>query len=363
MDGAYDLAAKIFGPNYYEASAAFAQTRVLEPLQSLEDAVVAVRGQEVVGFVRILDRQMYSPAGMVKVEGITTVCIHPELRGSGWGLSIMEAALQRSRVRGDALSILFARWAADGWYAKLGYVGIGCHPEMRTEASSAAQAFDSFNGTFKTGIVTSYLDTYAKSYEDSYSGLFLSFHRSDDWWRNLEQRLAHRVDWGKLVNVIVGGNPIGYFMLSAGRVIEAGSLHAFREEFLSALVSFFAGRSGDGPVLALPCGHWCVNSLRRANHTMSVRFSWDGGHMVRIINKDVFREMAIQSVDFNRRRLVDHTFGRYDVSIHAEARHLMLAMCGAIPINEGSTSEPEYTGSDPALIPMLPTWSVVDGLW
>jgi len=32
------------------------------------------------------------------------------------------------------------------------------------------------------------------------------------------------------------------------------------------------------------------------SHTLVVRYSWEGGHMIRILDKDVFKEMVISGL-------------------------------------------------------------------
>jgi predicted acetyltransferase len=362
VDEAYELAARIFGANYFEAKATFARQRTLEPLNSLEDAVLVVSGEKVVGFVRILNRQFYSPAGIVKAGGITTVCTHPELRGQGWGLRVMEKALQRSRERGDAFSILFARRVLDGWYPRIGYVGIGCHLEMQVDKPIVAGTIVSFTGSIQLGLVKSYVNTYAEAYTDSYQDLFLSFRRTEDWWQTVEQRLAHRVGTKDFINVTIGDDPIGYFILRGGKVIEAASLRQYRRDFLAGLFEFCMATQKENLVLALPSGHWCVELLKRMNHTLSIRYSWEGGHMVRILEKDVFKKMIKHVATPESFESIEGLFDKYDVSDHKCAQELALKVCGALPGNIGDQYARGAAIFSRNLLPMLPTWSIVDEL-
>ena len=362
VDEAYELAARVFGPNYFGAEEAKAHVRALEPLRNLEDAVVAVNGEEVVGFVRILDRQYYSPVGVVQAGGITSVCVHPALRGRGWGLKVMEGAIRRSQHRGDAFSILFARRAVDGWYPRLGYVGIGCHVEMQVEAPPGIWGSSDFNGSIQTGIIDSYVNTYAEAYADSYMDMILSVCRDNEWWQNLEARLAQRVDAKDFVNVMLGGRPIGYFMLRDGKVIEAASLRQHRAALLAGLGQHCTSSHNERLVLALPSGHGCVEALRSMNHALSIRYSWDGGHMVRILDKDTFKKMVMQYTGNGTCESLETLFEQYDMSDHECARQLLLAIAGASQAVRCSqdVGNPAVPGA--ALLPMLPTWSIVDEL-
>jgi len=360
VEEAYELAVRIFGPNYFEAKATFSGQRTLESLNSLEDAVLVVSGEKVVGFVRILDRQFYSPIGIVNAGLITSVCTHPDLRGQGWGLKVMEKSLQRSQERGDAFSILFARRDVDGWYPKLGYVGVACHLEMQVHQPIVDDSVLQFTGSIQAGVISSFIDSYAEAYADSFQDLVLSFHRNKDWWQTLESRLEYKVRTEDFINVMLGDTLIGYFMLRRGKVIEAGSLHQYRAEFLAGLVQFCKAVKAETLIFALPSGHWCFESLRKMSHTLVVRYSWEGGHMIRILDKDVFKEMVMSGLGKESYDAVDKLFEKYNVSDHERAQELMLTIVGALPSGQ-RWQKVENTGFlSGSLLPMLPTWSIVD---
>jgi len=357
VDRAYELAAKIYGPNYFDARFNFARARLLEPLRNLEDAVVIVDNHQILGFVRILDRELHSTAGVIKAGGITSVCVHPDLQGQGWGLQVMEAALDRSRQRGDVFSILFARRAVDGWYPKLGYVGLGCHVEMRLEHPLSLESLPLFSGVSKPGVEQADIDIYARAYSDSYRDIFLSFHRDRDWWANLEPRLSHQVNDAHFVTLIEEDTLIGYFIASENRVIEAAALPEYRSKFMAGFLGYFQSSGDNGPVLTLPLGHWCTRAFRALNHSLSVRQSWDGGHMIRILDASSFKDIVGYIASPEHCPAIYELFQRWDVSRHEDARHLLLALAGAPPRDDTLALKPATR-----LIPNLPSWSAVDEL-
>jgi len=361
IDQAYELVARIFGHDYTESRETQVRIRTLESPENLEDAVVVARDGEIVGFARILDRQLSSPIGCVKAGGITSVCVHPDYRGSGLGIGLVEAALGRSRHRGDVLSILFARRAVDGWYPRTGYVGIGCHHEMRIDRLSLRNmSLPSFAGRIERGIVESYSSTYAAAYADSYHGLFLSFCRDERWWQSLGLRLEGRVEINDVVNVVTQQGPIGYFILKDGRIIEAASPRQHRGDLIAGIVQHGLSGDGEGLVLALPLSHWCITFFRGMNHTQSIRHSWDGGHMVRILKKGMFRAIVKGSMRHEFHSSIDRLFEQYDVSDNEDAKHLLLGIVGASPTSWVGRKKGEAAISGSALLQVLPSWSIVD---
>ena len=220
VDAAYELAARVFGPDYFTARDMKTRIRLLEPVRRFSDVIVAASGGEVVGFVRIVDRAVRLGGKTLTVGGITSVCLRPDFRGQGYGRAIMEEALEASKGRGDALSIAFARRAVDGFYPRLGYLGLGCHPEL--VAAIAPGAFPLAREVrIEPGLEAGRLDLYAAAYVDSYDRLALSFDRDGDWWTKVELRLASRIAQNGFVTVLVGARPAGYFVSHGGQIGRA----------------------------------------------------------------------------------------------------------------------------------------------
>ena len=361
VNEAYELAAKIFGPNYFEARDAKAHHRSLEATERLEDVVVVVDSSRVLGFVRVLDRQLFSPAGLIKAGGITSVCVHPELRGQGWGLRVMEGALQRSRERGDSLSVLFARRAVDSWYPKLGYVGIGCHMELRSDTSALRSTLGVSSCDVQPGMVKSWTNIYGAAYADSYEGLFLSFYRDGEWWRSFESRLGGRIDGDDFLTVLEEAKPIGYLVRKDGVVIEAAALDQHRTKFADCLLQILASDHPDPMAFRLPMGHWVVPFLRRFNHTINIRYSWDGGHMVRILDKSVFKDMAMCLGGRDSVETIEKTFAQYDMVQHDDAHQLLSTLVGAHSVEKEPNTDLASALRRSTLFSALPTWSVIDG--
>lgn len=365
VEAAYELAARIFGPNYFDAKEVKNHIRALEPLRSLGDAIIAVDSGSIVGFIRIVDRQLYSPVGMLKAGGITSVCVHPDLQGHGLGRRLMEMALRRLRQRKDILSILFARRALDGWYTKYGYVGIGCHPQIQIAqpwlVDNTGQ-FESFNGRLQRGIIPSAIDLYAAAYADSYQRLFLSFYRDDYWWQTFEQRLWRRVEVEDFINVIVGDIPVGYFILKEDKVIEAASLHGHRADVLASLLEFWKQKVRKDLKIAMPLGHWCARFFKGMNHIMTIRYAWDGGHMVRFLNKDVLKEILIPPKRQKVHLTIEKLFGQFSLTEDESASKLLSTIAGAVPTLRTNDEDVKDMDSDASLLPAMPTWSIVDEL-
>lgn len=327
VDAGYELASRVFGPTPEAATAMHERIRSLEPLRSLEDVIVLADGPRVLGFARILDRSLNTPGGVLAAGGITSVCIDPTIRAQGWGLRVMEAAIERSQRRGDICSILFARRAVDGWYPRLGYVGIGAHVSLRVLGTERGGIAESAVGEVPD---LAQVDRLAGAYRSSYGGLFLSFDRPLEWWACLPEQLALKRSL-EFLAVRSGGDVAGYCIRSGGVIVEAAAIQGSEEAVRDFALSHGA--------LALPTGHWLMRAAQGLDHELTVRYSWSGGHMVRVLERDAFLSGlgTIHTPDVE-----------LDVTDHGQARALLLWLAGA---DGGAPRWP-----DP------PAWSLVDEL-
>lgn len=332
IDAAYELAAKVFGPDYFTSQGLKALARRLEPIRDYDDVVVAVAGDEIVGLVRIVGRTVAVGRHRLAVGGITSVCLRPDVQGRGYGRAIMEEALAACRRRGDVASVAFGRRAVDGFYPRLGYLGIGCHPDLAVAIDVPAAV-----PSVRRGFRTAEIERYAAAFEDTYGEIPLALMRDARWWTGAAERLRTRVGDDGLLVVEEAGAPAGYLVISAGRIVEAASTRATRPALLAAV----AARSADGVVrLGLPIGHWLTPALRRCNnHTLTIRCAWDGGHLLRVLDAPRFAGALAD-------RFAALPAGAADD--HRAARALLERLAG---LDEREPS---------AVLQPLPTWSMVD---
>jgi len=364
VDQAYELAAGIFGPDYAESLSHKHLVRSLEPLEDLRDVVLVVDGEKLLGFIRIINRNCYSLSGDLKIGGITSVCTHSDLRGQGWGIRLMEGAIQRSQERKDDFSLLFSRRVITGWYSKIGYVGIGCKSEIKLDQVHPVTQVASTSAEIRSGMDHSFLGTYADAHRDSYSGLSLAISRTEPWWGSLEGRLdQHRIEAANFINVMIGETPIGYFIKSEDQVIEAASVDEYRAEFLAEMLEHCQSPGEDTTGLSLPPGHWCLDGLPCAPDSRPTpELSWNHSQMVRMLNKNVFCEIALKTCDPEESEATQDLFKNADIESHEGARQLLASIIGQNPVYPpgGYEELPGSPATDQWLLPSLPYWSPLD---
>ncbi len=349
-DDGYELASRTFGPDYFTASEAQSLARRLDPIEDLRDVVVAVQGSEVVGFVRILDREVWLGETSLKVGGIASVTLRPDFRGHDYGRAIVEAALDRLYEKKDVLSVVFARRAVDGFYSRFGFVGVGIHPEMVVTITMDG---DTPREDLKVtrGFDERMLKWYSLAYDESYQGLVLSFRRSRSWWEKASLLVASRTGVEQFVTVMDRDQPVGYFVVYQGKIIEVASRADARRHMILALRAL-ATEKGNELHVALPLGHWALQVFRGMNHTLKVRMSWDGGHMLRVLAPNVLFAAL-------RAHGAADGLGQFDADDHQMARTVILHLAGVSGVSPVGGTTVAGPGEWP-LLPQLPSWSFID---
>jgi predicted N-acetyltransferase YhbS len=334
VDAAYELAARVFGPDYFTASATKRRLRAVDPVRGLDEVVLVLSDGEVVGFVRLVARAVWLGGDVLPVGGVTSVCVHPRVQGQGYGRLVMEEALAVSRARGDALSIAFARRAVDGFYPRLGYFGLGCHPELTVLAPARGEAALAVTPGFDVAEI----GAYDAAYRATYGGLPFAFARDAAWWPSFAQRLEGRIPPDGFRTVRAHGRAAGYFVVQGQRVIEAAAVDGDGATLEAALA---AVPGGGELALALPPAHPALVPWRRRNHTERVRCAWDGGHVARVLDGARFGAALARATGGD-----DAGAAAADVHDHAAARRLLERVAGV--------------AERPRPLAPLPAWSAVD---
>jgi len=362
VDEAYDLAARVFGPTYPEALKRLAHIRLREEPESPGDVLVAISKEKIVGMVHVLPRDVYVRGKRVKAFGFGHVCIHPSYHGQGHGKQLILHALELARGKKGVLAIVIARRAVDGFYWKYGFVGIDSFAEVTLSGESSSVSSGK-RIRYTTGVAPRQLPALARAYEQTYAPLPFTFCRDSRWWSHLGARIKSVSPGVRCVNVYLDRRWLGYFILSQGAVIEAALENRHIELFTQALVRYVHDTL-KGPVrLALAVSHPCIEYLRKFAHTMSLRFVWNGGHMVRVLDKERFFDHWPRFGKKGRGQGegldVKASASRLNVASHEGARRLVLAAFGAASLpSKTKQTGPVSTAS--CAVRLHPVWSILD---
>ena len=100
-------------------------------------SVVHLKSGRVLGHVGVVVRTIRSGDRRLTVGGVQNVAVHPELRGTGIGFRLMEAAMVEAQRRGLAIGLLFCEPVLKRFYARLGWVAVDVVARMRDPDGNA----------------------------------------------------------------------------------------------------------------------------------------------------------------------------------------------------------------------------------
>jgi len=362
VDEAYDLAAKVFGPSYPEAVERLTRIRSYEGLEMPSDVVVARAERKIVGMAHVLPRPVYIDGRQVSAWGIGHVCVHPSYQGYGYGRGLVLRAIQKIREHAGVLAIVIARRKVDGFYPKYGFVGVDAFLEMAVACKSVTVPLRR-RIRYRVNVLTDRLVDYAKAYAETYSNLPFAFCRAAHWWTHLESRLQAVSPEMECVNVYLENRWLGYFILHRGVVIEAASDTRHIESFAQAVVHHVRRTHGGTVRLALTLLHPCIEYLRNFVHTINLRFAWNGGHMIRVLDKRKFLKSwpwcGEGRKSQNVARSTKASAARFNVTSHEGARKLVMAAFG-MASSHIDRQRLEYGEGACGLLGLHPVWSILD---
>ncbi len=307
---AYDLAARIFGSDYQKARKRKEHILKTDKLNQPKDVVIALGKEKIIGMVRIVERKNYFLGQLLKNAGITSVCVLPSYQGRGIGKGLVNTAITVMTKKNYSLSLVVARRAVDGFYAKYGYVGTGLFTQLLIsyDASKDRVIKGKYKPHFKTGFQNRYSRKYAEMYKSNYNKVPLAFYRPRKWWEDFEQNVKYKIKKNNFVNVMDKKNLIGYFIYLDGKVIEAACTVKKNIKFCNAILRYVFEKGLKRLLTTISKKHHCYEYYMNLNNTIEIRRVWDGGHMVRIIDIDkvknaIFRYINGECCEFSKKEI------------------------------------------------------------
>lgn len=287
LDEVIEFVSRVFGPNYYEASIIQRQIIENEPSRSPENFVIAhSHDGELIGVVRIVQRNMLLGGVELRVGGISSVGVRPDWRRRGVASELMSRALEAITSRGMDLSILYGRRAVDGFYSRFGYFGIGRYIDLQllsypeSEISLRAVPFERGKQ-----------ELCMKLYEESYHGLSGSVARDTRVWDFLIMRIEKGIGAMRGLMIVKRGTVIGYLVSASQQLIEI----ALPQQFFPGVQILLRGL--DVRSISIHPRHpYSIYSRTRMNTIQEERFALDGGYMGRILNPGSLLEKLVPTL-------------------------------------------------------------------
>lgn len=238
----------------------------------VDDVVVAVDGDDVIGTIRLADRTISRADVAFATTFLGYVCVDPRRRGEGAAGRMVTHALEAARARGSILGMVIARRAVDGWYPRYGVHGVAAYPRAVVRPRGGGAGVELLPAP--DGVLGAWAAQQAAVYRATFGWVERDLVAS----ALAEHRLRND---GVIEEVHAGGRCHGYVARSGSTVheivvpdIEGG-----------AVVDAIAARAGaDAVKLLVAPEHPILASLRDHDVTMSIRRCAWGGQMTAIVD-------------------------------------------------------------------------------
>ena len=271
-----EFLAGVFGTSDSKSLAIKSSLLETEPSTSPANMIVArSAGGELVGAVRIVERDVVVGGARLSTGGISSMAVHPEWRGRGMGRALMREAVASMARRGKDISVLYGRRAVDGFYPRFGYRGVGRYADLelldtRNEGSDL-EARPAGEGD---------RDALARFYANTYADLTGSMVRDAGVWKFLFAGLATGRTSQKVFLCLRGSQPIGYaVVMGEGRLVEL----SVPPDLLPAVPAILGGLNVKSVSLH-PRHPFFIYCRTHMNTVLHERFALDGGYMARLLN-------------------------------------------------------------------------------
>lgn len=276
-DKVIDFAARIYGPNYYDAL--HVQNLVIrnEPSIDFSNFIIATTvNNDIVGLVRIVARELVVDSARLKTGGISTVGVHPDYRGKGIASKMINMAIREMQIRAYDISCLHGRRAVDGFYLQFGYIGIGRYLDLEIESRN--NIIDVCDFAF-IPYEKKYLKECLKIYNETYNKLSGSLIRDEKNWTFHIHKIQHLKNYGNILLCVHKGKFIGYLVICQKKLVEL-CLH---ESFFPALIKKLEVLEVS-TISIHPFHPFFVYCRTNFNTILKERCVFDGGYMGKIIN-------------------------------------------------------------------------------
>jgi predicted acetyltransferase len=248
-----------------------------------------------VGVLCLLDRDIYIKYIPVKVTWMSYMAVDPNYKSFKITNLLKEALFQYSR-KSSVLTVGIARKALDGYWYPYGFLGSTNFSEIyidtsitpKIEADFIVRDFDR-SDKVSLRLIELYNYTYTKV-----SGGVV---RDKNIWKyHLQKIIKEGIE---LKYVIKDSIIIGYFLFKENKVLEVSGVDIFIKKSHQIINSYITCQNGDVNELIYEVGlsHPVFVYLTKYNHSVSQRFVWNGGHIVRIESVQSLLRLLLPTIE------------------------------------------------------------------
>ncbi len=243
---------------------------------------IARSGGNIVGALLLLDREMNFKGITLSVCGLSFMAIRKDFQKSIITHTFIEKINEMSKGRDLALG--FARRKMDGYWTSHGFVGISDFGELKIYLDDMT-IYD-YSSRAK---ICDYEDKYryflSSIYDQNDEIIVGNLKRTDHSWRAILGLRSAQVD---LKLFFYDEEPVGYAFFRDNAVLEIRCYNWCYENVAVVLKSYFRKKNFCEIVFQTHLNDPFLYYLSRFSHRTNQRYSYEGGHILRINNIQAF---------------------------------------------------------------------------
>jgi len=302
FEGALELFSKCFPNNYFELQNLIGFQ--LNNAPNLQCIIVKDQPSTIIGAMLIYDRILSYCKIDCNVTGLSYFAIHPKHQNDSASQLIKKKLFEYLDNNSD-ISVGIARKVMDNYWFPYGYRGFTnfCHityplhvlPMSKSKLTAASPTEND-------------LPFISNSYSDSYASSLGALKRDNILWTYyLKKYVKYPVNFEVLFH---GQQSVGYLIIQGNLVLEAGIESEFLREATKFIASYMRGGGYHDVIFEIGQQHPLIVYLSQYEHSISSRFVWNGGHIIKIHSvflflKKISQVIQLRSVQSN---LKDYNF-------------------------------------------------------
>ncbi len=276
LEAVLDLLAKRFPSNYYEG--VFNFRFVLENCPRQKFLLVHDAANCLVGFQSYLDRHFNYDGISIPLTGLSILAAAND-RQAFSVTDLIKLEMFSYLAANSEMGVGIARKVMDGYWHPYGFLGITNFAELTVDVAGILK--NRSHAEFRD-LTESDLDNTAELFDSTYSKVLGPLKRDNATWKYYLKKAKHQKI--KLFRIDRDARQVGYVALRDNTVLELGAHQDFAATVPQCLREFFTQRNPCAKNIVLQIGleNPLMSEIRRYPHSISQRFVWNGGHIVRI---------------------------------------------------------------------------------
>tara|TARA_B100000029_G_scaffold514966_1_gene619849 strand:+ start:128 stop:1183 length:1056 start_codon:yes stop_codon:yes gene_type:complete len=250
---------------------------------------------EIIGLLRIVPKKLKLNSKVLKVCGLSSICIHENYRSKGLSIKLINFSLQYAQKNSFDLAILFARKNLDHYYTKFGFYGIS-HYSLLTLKSFELLKQCKEKYELKNAKISD-LRSIQKIYNSTYLKHNGIFYRDHIFWKYIMNK--NKIDNNNFEIIKDKKNILGYLIRNSNHIYELGLSNKINKDKLLRTLHL----NTNDIKIDITQNHPFLNFIYNLDHTFSFRQCAYGGHMLKILNINKIKKISnykLNKSDFNK---------------------------------------------------------------